>query len=184
MTLYFVPALFLRTRAILKAYVFLKQRKAYIRRPKSSVIRMFLDASRSSAFLATYVVLVKSMFCLLHGTADRITFSRLNNYSAFRILSSVLSDHRCKAIAGFISCFSLFVEHKRRRSELTAYVLPKAFESFWKSGRARRILPRVPYGDYILGAASMSMIMGTFAHNPENLSKLVSLVIYQFIGRN
>lgn len=145
---------------------------------------MLLGASRSASFLATYVVLVKGAFCLIHGTADRITNTKLNNYAPLRKISSILSDHRFIGVAGFISCLSLFVEPQRRRSELTAYVLPKAFESFWKSGRARGIFPRVPYGDYILAAASMSMIMGTFAHNPENLSKQVSLVIYQFIGRN
>ena len=101
-----------------------------------------------------------------------------------RRLSDLLVDHRMMGLAGFLSCLSLFVEHHRRRNELTMYVLPKALESFWKSGRARGIFPHILMGDYILAAAGLSMIMGAYAENPQNLSKIVSLVLYQFLGRN
>ena len=35
-----------------------------------------------------------------------------------------------------------------------------------------------------MAATGLSMLMGSYAQNPDNLSKLVSLIIYQFIGRN
>lgn len=35
-------------------------------------------------------------------------------------------------IPGLASGLSLFVEEKRRRAELSMYVLPKALESFWR----------------------------------------------------
>ena len=89
-----------------------------------------------------------------------------------------------KVIAGFFSCLSLFVEHKHRRSELTAYVMPKAMEAYWAAGRERGLLPHVPYGDFLLAMVSVSMIMGAYTHNPTSLSRLVHLVIYQFMGRN
>ena len=87
-------------------------------------------------------------------------------------------------IPGFLSCLALFVEQPRRRSELSAYVLPKALESYWALGRRKGVLPRVPYGDFWLASVSISLIMGTYVHHPESLSRLVSLVIYQFLGRN
>ena len=171
LTLYFVPLVFLRPKLLLKT-------------PLLTSVRTLLAATRSSAFLATYGLIVKSAFCILYASADGITHSWLKNYAVMRRLSNLLVDHRMMGLAGFLSCLSLFVEHHRRRNELTMYVLPKALESFWKSGRARGIFPRVPMGDYILAAAGLSMIMGTYAENPQNLSKIVSLVLYQFLGRN
>lgn len=171
LTLYIVPAVFLRPKSLLKS-------------PKTVAIRSVMGASRSSAFLAMYTVIYKTIFCLLHEGSDQIRSSSLDKYPFFHKLSNLLVDHRIKALPGFMTGLSLLVEHRRRRSELSAYVLPKALETFWKSGRSRGIFPPVPYGEYLIAAASLSMIMGTYAHNPENLSHLVSRVIYQFIGRN
>ena len=101
-----------------------------------------------------------------------------------RRVSKLLIDNRMKGLAGFLSCLSLFIEERRRRKELTLYVLPKALESFWATGRNVGYIPHVPLGEYIMAATGLSMLMGSYAQNPDNLSKLVSLIIYQFIGRN
>lgn len=42
------------------------------------------------------------------------------------------------------------------------YVLPKALESAWSTARKRAWVPIVPFGETILGAAAMAMVMDTY----------------------
>ena len=105
--------------------------------------------------------------------------------------------------AGFATCLSLFVDDARRRAELAAYVLPKGMEvsicflinhrctsfvltlnaivpqSAWSIARQRSWVPFVPGGDLLLTSVGMSLVMGTYAQHPEQLSGLVRRVIYQ-----
>ena len=172
LTLYVVPTVFLRP-------------KTFMRDPVNASVRSFSSAARSSAFLAVYIAIVKSCFCVFHEISDSIRYSpRLSKSRTAMRISDMLQDGRMNMIPGFLSCLALFVEQPRRRSELSAYVLPKALESYWALGRRKGVLPRVPYGDFWLASVSISLIMGTYVHHPESLSRLVSLVIYQFLGRN
>lgn len=172
LTLYFVPAVFFRSGRLVKA-------------PGTTISRTFLSASRSSAFLAAYICLVKSGVCILQSLHDTIYYSpRLNKSRTLMALSRVFASDYTKLLPAFATALTLFVENPRRRSELAAYVTPKALESFWKMGRDKGFLPLVPYGDFLLAASGLSMIMGSYAQNPECLTSLVSQIIYQFLGRN
>jgi hypothetical protein len=42
------------------------------------------------------------------------------------------------------------------------YVLPKALESAWFAARRRSYVPLVPFGETILGAAAMAMVMDAY----------------------
>lgn len=42
------------------------------------------------------------------------------------------------------------------------YVLPRALESAWSSARKRAWLPIVPFGESILGAGAMAMVMDAY----------------------
>lgn len=80
--------------------------------------------------------------------------------------------------------------------ELTAamYVLPKALESAWSAARRRSYVPLVPFGETILGAAAMAMVMDTYKvssrsfplahaqHSPESLSGIVRRLMFQLVG--
>lgn len=79
---------------------------------------------------------------------------------------------------------SLFVEEPRRRAELAMYVLPRGLESAWSMMRGKGYVPFIPFGDAVLSASAMSMVMATYQHDPEHLSGLVRRVLYQFIGPN
>ncbi|KAF8308519.1 hypothetical protein DL93DRAFT_2086881 [Clavulina sp. PMI_390] len=79
---------------------------------------------------------------------------------------------------------SLFVEEPRRRAELAMYVLPRGLESAWSIMREKGYVPFVPFGDAVLGASAMGMVMATYQNDPERLSGLVRRVLYQFIGPN
>ncbi|WFD33382.1 hypothetical protein MCUN1_000195 [Malassezia cuniculi] len=172
LTLYVVPSLFLRPAAFMK-------------NPMASLKRSLFGASRSSAFLAAYIVIIKGSFCLTHSFYETVYFSpKLRAIPGLFTLARLVSDDKFNMVTGFSSCLSVLIEPRHRRGELTLYVLPKALQTFWATGRSKGLLPHVPGGDFILTAAGLSLIMGTYATNPENLSRIVSRVIYQFVGRN
>lgn len=172
LTLYLVPSLFLRPSAFLKD-------------PKKSLLRIILGASRSSAFLGLYNVLFQGLFCIMHSTYETIYFNNtLRNIPGLLWFGRVITHDRLKILPGFATCLSLFVEPQHRRGDLSAYVLPKALQTFWTTGRRYGYLPHVPGGDFILASIGLSLIMGTYATNPEDLSRIVSRVVYQFVGRN
>lgn len=172
LTLFLVPSLFLRPSAFMKD-------------PKKSLLRVILGASRSSTFLGLYNVLFQGSFCMLHYFYETIYFNpTLRNIPGLLWFSRAVTHDRFKVVPGFVTCLSLLVEPQHRRSDLSAYVLPKALQTFWTTGRRYGYLPHVPGGDLILAAIGLSLIMGTYATNPENLSRIVSRVVYQFVGRN
>jgi hypothetical protein len=42
------------------------------------------------------------------------------------------------------------------------YVLPRALESAWSTARKRAWVPIVPFGETILGAGAMAMVMDAY----------------------
>lgn len=87
-------------------------------------------------------------------------------------------------LSGAISGFALLVEEKRRRAELTMYVLPRGLESTWCMLKGKGWLPIIPGGESLLCSLGMGMIMSTYQYDPEHLSGLIRRVLYQFIGPN
>ena len=171
MTLHFVPAVFLRMRAFRKD-------------PIRVFLRSLFGSVRSSSFLGFFVIIFQTVFCTMHQIHDQI----ISNPTVAATIPTWLQKFLVSTVAhwgaGFLTCLSLFVEHKRRRTELAMYVLPKGMESAWSVARQRAWLPFVPGGDLLLTSAGMSLIMGTYAQNPEHLSGLVRRIVYQFVGRN
>lgn len=47
------------------------------------------------------------------------------------------------------------------------YVLPRALESAWSGARKRAWVPLVPFGETILGAAAMAMVMDAYKVRAE-----------------
>jgi hypothetical protein len=170
-TLHFVPAVFLRMRAFRKD-------------PIKVFLRSLFGSIRSSSFLGVFVIIFQTTFCTLHQLHDQI----INNTGLAANIPTWLQKFLVSTIAhwgaGFLTCMSLFIEHKRRRTELAMYVLPKGMESAWSVARQQSWLPFVPGGDLLLTSAGMSLIMGTYAQNPDHLSGLVRRIVYQFVGRN
>jgi hypothetical protein len=71
---------------------------------------------------------------------------------------------------------------QKRRAELAMYVLPRALESAWSAARKRSYVPIVPFGESILGAAAMAMVMDAYKHQPEALSGIVRRTMFQLVG--
>lgn len=171
MTLHFVPAVFLRMRSFRKD-------------PIRVFLRSLFGSVRSSSFLGVFVIIFQTTFCAAHRLHDQIIANPRLKATVPAWFTNFLVSTGAHWGAGFLTCLSLFVEHKRRRTELAMYVLPKGMESAWSVARQRAWLPFVPGGDLLLTSAGMSLIMGTYAQNPEHLSGLVRRIVYQFVGRN
>jgi hypothetical protein len=88
-------------------------------------------------------------------------------------------------LGGLFGALSLFVEEKRRRGELAMYVLPKGMESAWLTARGKGwVFQTGQFGEMILTAIGMSMVMSIYQNDPQHLSGLVRRMLYQFIGPN
>jgi hypothetical protein len=171
MTLHFVPAVFLRMRAFKKD-------------PIRVFLRSLFGSIRSSSFLGMFVIIFQTLFCSFHSLHDRIANDPTLSALVPQWAQQALVSTGMHWFAGFSTCASLFLEHKKRRTELAMYVLPKGMESAWSVARQRSWVPFVPGGDLLLTSAGMSLVMGSYAHNPEHLSGIVRRIVYQFVGRN
>ncbi|CEH17343.1 Uncharacterized conserved protein [Ceraceosorus bombacis] len=170
-TLHFVPAIFLRMGAFRKD-------------PWRILSRAAFGSLRSSSFLGVFVIIFQTFFCGCHSI-----LSWLDKFPSIRDrvpgwFIHALTKGEMHWFAGFLTCFSLFIEHSKRRTELAMYVLPKGAESAWSVARKRSWVPFVPGGDLLLTSAGMSLVMGTYAQSPEHLSGIVRRVVYQFVGHN
>ncbi|KAJ1032545.1 hypothetical protein NDA16_000568 [Ustilago loliicola] len=171
LALHFVPAIFLRPGKFLKD-------------PLGATIRSLRGSFRSSSFLGVFVIIFQTQFCAQHSLYNFIQASETLKRYVPNWFKRMLISSWIKWVTGFTTCLSLFVDDSRRRAELAAYVLPKGMESAWSVLRQKAYVPFVPGGDLLLTSAGMSLVMGTYAQNPEHLSGLVRRIVYQFVGRN
>lgn len=163
-SLHFIPALTFK-------------RKQFKQDPGEAVLRTTMSSFRSSAFLATFVLIYHTWFSSKHA------LYRLHKNNLPQWLSSFLISKESLWFGGFLTCASLAVEESKRRSELAMYVLPKAMESAWTTARRKKWLPHIPFGPELLVAFGTASLMQAYTHEPPQvMSGLVHTLIYQFIG--
>ncbi|KAK9896940.1 hypothetical protein P389DRAFT_143247 [Cystobasidium minutum MCA 4210] len=151
------------------------KRKQFVKEPFAMLWKSIKGTTRSSCFLATFVVIFQSIFCLRNNL-----WPVIQNFPK-PIQRFWISKYQYWMM-GFATCLSLFVEEKKRRGELAMYVMPKALESAWSIARRRAYVPFIPGGEVLLSCAAMSMVMSTYQHEPKMLSGLVRTLVYQFVG--
>jgi len=67
---------------------------------------------------------------------------------------------------------------KKADDYVAMYVLPRALESAWSSARKRAWVPIVPFGETILGAAAMAMVMDAYkVGNNQGWSTIADLML-------
>jgi len=168
--LHFVPLLFFK-------------RAAFARAPARMAMRAAWGTARSTAFLSVAVVIYQGWFCAMQNAHRALSARRAEQVPAW-LLAAVVS-RPMHWIGGLITGLSLFVEAKHRRGELAMYVLPKGLESAWVALRGRGlVLHAGKYGNPLLTAFAMGMVMSTYQNDPQHLSGLVRRILYQFIGPN
>ncbi|KAI9632051.1 uncharacterized protein MKK02DRAFT_21065 [Dioszegia hungarica] len=150
------------------------RRQSLQRDPLRILLRVVLGITRSCSFLGGFVFIYHALFCLrsqtiLQGWSPKWAERGLRRKETFWGI-------------GFATCASLFLEDKKRRAELAMYVLPRALESAWSTLRKRAYVPIVPFGETILGAAAMAMVMDAYKHQPGALSGIVRRLMFQLVG--
>ncbi|KAF8341270.1 uncharacterized protein EI90DRAFT_3033306 [Cantharellus anzutake] len=166
--LHFIPMLLFR-------------RKMFMREPLLMLLKSFKGTVRSSTFLSVFVFIFQSLLCI-----------RIQAYQskwAQQLMSRKFRDALFMSriswwLSGSMCGLALLVEEKRRRAELTMYVLPRSLESAWSMLRGKGWLPIIPGGESLLCSLGMGMMMSTYQCDPEHLSGLIRRVLYQFIGPN
>ncbi|KAF8956690.1 hypothetical protein BDZ97DRAFT_1850035 [Flammula alnicola] len=171
------------------------KRKAFMEDPAKMLFKATIGSMRSSAFLGVFVVIYQTIYCYKHKIHKILTLLR-TGVTPTTLLTSPLSNIPQWVIDLLISKFSfwlpgfaaglaLFVEEKRRRGELAMYVLPKGLESIWVMARGKGWVFRTgKWGETLLTALGMAMVMSTYQNDPQHLSGLVRRILYQFIGPN
>ncbi|KAF8806205.1 hypothetical protein BYT27DRAFT_7243013 [Phlegmacium glaucopus] len=169
--------------------------KAFMQDPGKVLVKAGVGSLRSSAFLGVFVIIYQTLFCYKHNLHRFLTLLRSGALQTNLLTSplkrlpqwviDLLISKMSFWIPGLASGLSLFVEEKRRRGELAMYVLPKGLESVWVTARGKGWVFRTgKWGDVILTALGMGMVMSTYQNDPQHLSGLVRRVMYQFIGPN
>ncbi|KAF8432934.1 hypothetical protein L210DRAFT_3412832 [Boletus edulis BED1] len=159
------------------------KRNAFLSNPLRMLWRAAWGTIRSSAFLAAFIASFQSWFCF-----KNYMHSLLSSQTKVKIPSIILAVFGSKysyALGGLLGALSLLIEEKRRRGELAMYVLPKGLESAWLTARGKGWVFRTgEFGEMILTAIGMGMVMSTYQNEPQHLSGLVRRILYQFIGPN
>lgn len=150
------------------------RRQSFARHPVRMLARIVLGISRSCSFLGFFIIINQWLFCM----RTRALESALMPGAIKRIVARKETFW----VMGFLNALSLFAEERKRRTELAMYVFPKALESAWAAARKRAWVPVVPFGDTILGASAMAMVMDSYEHSPESLSGIVRRLLFQLVG--
>jgi len=166
--LHFIPMLLFR-------------RKVFMREPLFVSLKSLKGTVRSSTFLSVFVFIFQSLLCI-KIQAHQSKWAQQLTSRKFR--DALFMSRVSWWLSGAISGFALLVEEKRRRAELTMYVLPRGLESTWCMLKGKGWLPIIPGGESLLCSLGMGMIMSTYQYDPEHLSGLIRRVLYQFIGPN
>jgi len=157
------------------------KRRQFFDNPWKMFLRTAWGTTRSSAFLGCFVSAFKAMFCGKHNLHAYL----IRKDIIPRCISDVLVSRRSFWVMGFLTGLNVFIEHPKRRAELAMYVLPKSLESAWIVARGKGLVMNTGmYGDSMLAAIGMGMVMRAYQNDPQHLSGLVRRILYQFIGPN
>lgn len=140
------------------------RRHTFQKDPIRMLLRVAIGISRSCSFLALFVVINQCKSDLVYSLTVALFCARSQAMDSAipSWLRSLLERKENFWAMGFLNALSLFAEEKRRRAELAMYVLPKALESGWSTARRKSWVPIVPFGETILGAAAMAMVMDAY----------------------
>ncbi|KAJ3404298.1 hypothetical protein HDV05_007240 [Chytridiales sp. JEL 0842] len=146
-SLNFVPMFVLKTRQLLKT-------------PVKITAKGLFNAVRSASFLSALVSSYQALVCMDRDLIRKGRLAKDNKYLYYWI--------------GFLSCGgSIFIEDKRRRSELAMYILPRGVDAFYQALYNRRWIIHIPYFEVFMFSVAMGLVISFLQTEPENLSGVV-----------
>ncbi|KAI9357921.1 hypothetical protein DFJ73DRAFT_656967 [Zopfochytrium polystomum] len=128
-------------------------------RPWPMLRRIVFNTTRSSLFLGAYVGAYMRLACVIRDLVNAGWLARDHKYNYWLI--------------GFISSASIFIEDKKRRTELAMYVLPRGVSSVHNLLYNRRLTINVPHFDVLMFSTGMGLIIAFLQTNPDMLGGLV-----------
>ncbi|KAI7861729.1 hypothetical protein BDF14DRAFT_1898696 [Spinellus fusiger] len=132
-TLHFVPLLLLRTKSVMEA-------------PFKMLSRTAIATIKSGAFLASFITIFQYQVCMHRNIVN----------SGYNIGNSKYLYY----LFGFTCSYaSIFLEEKKRRSELALYVLPKALQSFYQIAYQRKWIFKLKHFEVLMSSLAMGIIM-------------------------
>ncbi|RUP50008.1 hypothetical protein BC936DRAFT_140734 [Jimgerdemannia flammicorona] len=140
-------------------------------RPVKLLTRTGIASLKSGAFFATFVSLYQYQICA-HRNLFKAGWVSSNPKLLYYFAGVV-----CAAV-------SIFIEDKKRRSELALYVLPKAMQSLYEIMYQRKLMFRMKHFEIGMCSVAMGIIMAFYQHEPDVLSPFVRKVMYQFFQKN
>lgn len=148
----------------LNLLVVLRQRPTY-----RSVIKAFIEASRSSAFLGTYISLFYYGVCFARTRVGPKIFSR-------QTVTPQMMDSGLCVGSGCIACgWSILVEKPARRLEIAFFVVPRALATMFPRQYDRRYL----WKEQLVFATSVAIVLTTAQVQPG----MVRGVFGRLLGR-
>ncbi|KAI9486495.1 MAG: hypothetical protein EXX96DRAFT_534748 [Benjaminiella poitrasii] len=158
-TLHFVPMLLLRA-------------KHFQRDPVTMLSKTSIATLKSGAFMATFVTLYQYYICLHRQLLKTGWFGNWNSKYIYYA-------------AGFLCSYpAIFLEDKKRRSELALYVLPKAIQSFYQIAYSHQWIIKVKHFEVLMTSFAMGIIMSFYQEEANVLSSFVRKIMYQFFEKN
>ncbi|GAB9474565.1 hypothetical protein Gpo141_00011685 [Globisporangium polare] len=129
--------------------------------PLSSAGRISYAALCSCLFLTSYQTIVKLVMCTIRNTFQR-------------------DFHIAGWIAGFATGSALFLENRKRRSELMLYCLIRALDIVWQLLKRRGLVRYVKYSEVALFSLSLGAIMSS---PPEHFKPTYLRILRFVFGR-
>ncbi|KAI8063716.1 uncharacterized protein B0P05DRAFT_555409 [Gilbertella persicaria] len=158
-TLHFVPMFLLRTQH-------------FKRDPMSMLSKTTLATLKSGAFLASFVTLYQYQICMHRQLLKTGLIGSWNSKYIYYL-------------AGFFCAYpSIFLEDKKRRSELALYVLPKAIQSFYHIAYSHHWIFKIKHFEVMMTSFAMGIIMSFYQEEADVLSAFVRKIMYQFFQKN
>ncbi len=114
--------------------------RAAIADPVNTSIRAATAIARSTAFLTTYVSVVKASLCLERNVRTADSWWQAS-------------------LAGVLSGLALSFEAPKRASELMLYCLPKGLDVGFQLLERRGLVKRMPYGSVVMFSAAMAIVL-------------------------
>ncbi|KAI0758103.1 hypothetical protein C8Q74DRAFT_1373148 [Fomes fomentarius] len=160
--------------------------------PLREIFGALLGAVRTSTFQGVYVMIYIGLFCgkgnlyrliaKLRSSGRAHPLARLAKHLPASV-SELLISEQSYWVLGFVSSVAFWIEQERRREMFNLYIFPRAMGSAWIVARGWGWVPHTGnYGDTLVAAIGMALIMSIYENKPRYLSGIVRRILQKVVG--
>ena len=126
---------------------------------------IFKNIVKSASFIGLYVATFRYMLCITKNSRQKI-------------------DKWNPIAACFVCSFAMILEGRSRGREIMLYMIPRVFESLYNYAVERGMAKHFVYGEVLVFAFSMALIMYYYENRPENIKPTNLSLLRKFFGVN